>query len=55
MGRAAGRGPSRGRSRSERAGVAAKLRQDIDGTGWTVRIGPVESQHVAATIDAFVW
>jgi len=35
--------------------VAAKLRQDIDGTGWTVRIGPVEPQHVAATIDAFVW
>ncbi len=52
--------PGAGRAATARdhllgAGVEAKLRQDIDGSGWSVRIGPVAPQHVASTIDAFVW
>jgi len=39
----------------ERAGVPARLSQDLDGRGWQLRVGPVPGEDVARIIDQFVW
>ena len=39
----------------DEAGIRARLTQELDGRGWELRVGPVESGEVARTIDAFIW
>lgn len=43
------------RRQLEQAGIRGRLTQELDGSGWTVRVGPVPGADVAKVIDSFIW
>lgn len=36
------------------SGLEAKLTQDVDGSGWTVRVGPLARDEIMQVLQAFL-
>jgi hypothetical protein len=34
--------------------MAAKFKQDLDGAGWTVSVGPLEREEAARLVESFL-
>ena len=37
------------------AGIRARLSQELDGSGWELRVGPIPGDDVARILDSFIW
>jgi len=42
------------RDSAKSSGLPVKLVQDVDGKGWTVRVGPLQRDEIARVVETFL-